>query len=78
METVKLCHGCGKPIGSDAPQGLCPACLMQAGMFETGPETATATPGFQPPSARELQSLFPALEILEPDSLTKRSQHGLA
>ena len=65
METVKLCHSCGKPIGSDAPQGLCPSCLMQAGMFETGPETAAATPGFQPPSTSELQALFPALEILE-------------
>ena len=78
METVKVCHSCGKPIGSDAPQGLCPACLMEAGLIETGPETAAATPGFQPPSARELQSLFPALEILELNSLMKRSQHALA
>jgi len=77
METVKLCHSCGRPIGSDAP-GPLPGLPHEAGLIETGPETATATPGFQPPSARELQSLFPALEILEPDSLTKRSQHGLA
>jgi hypothetical protein len=31
METDKTCPSCGKPIGPDAPQGLCPACLMKVG-----------------------------------------------
>jgi hypothetical protein len=33
METViNVCGRCGAKISSDAPQGVCPACLLEAGL----------------------------------------------
>ncbi|HWN96180.1 MAG TPA: protein kinase [Methylomirabilota bacterium] len=29
MKTIRLCPGCGAPLTSDAPGGLCPQCLLQ-------------------------------------------------
>jgi WD40 repeat protein len=34
MSATKTCPRCGKPLAEDAPQGLCPACLLQAGLSE--------------------------------------------
>lgn len=31
MTTVRLCKQCGAPLPVDAPEGLCPKCLMKAG-----------------------------------------------
>ena len=69
MDTNKTCPSCGKPIGSDAPQGLCPACLMKvgAGSFSVPADgTVAQTGGFEPPSIEDLARLFPQLEVLEP------------
>ena len=30
--TKRLCPQCGKEMAADAPQGLCPACLMKVGL----------------------------------------------
>jgi uncharacterized membrane protein/predicted Ser/Thr protein kinase len=49
------------------PLGLCPECLMKAGL-NTGADPVTgASPasGFVPPSVTDLAKLFPQLEILE-------------
>jgi len=67
MSTAKTCSGCGKVLPADAPQGICPECLMKAG-FET--ETAVVTPsakgpGFDPPLPADLGRHFPQLDILE-------------
>ena len=32
MTTAHVCPQCGKPLPSDGPQGLCPACLLQAAL----------------------------------------------
>ncbi len=70
MEFVNKCPRCGKALLADAPQGLCPACLMQAGI-PTGPQTegaggeAARKPGFTPPPPADLAPLFPQLDILE-------------
>jgi tRNA A-37 threonylcarbamoyl transferase component Bud32 len=32
MKTIQLCRQCGKPLPPDALLGLCPECLMKAGM----------------------------------------------
>jgi hypothetical protein len=57
METNKTCPGCGKPIGPEAPQGLCPACLMKVGAGSL-PAAATAATyqghRFEPPSVGDL------------------------
>ncbi|RBP47342.1 serine/threonine protein kinase [Roseimicrobium gellanilyticum] len=57
-----LCPKCGQPLPQDAPRGLCPACLMAAGM-ETEPLPASAMPA---PEPELLAKAFPHLEILEP------------
>jgi tRNA A-37 threonylcarbamoyl transferase component Bud32 len=55
MKTIKLCRECGKPLSPDALLGLCPECMMKAGLptssratiavapdaFVEGPETET-------------------------------------
>src|SRR6478752_5119588 len=32
MTTAQVCPQCGKPLPSDGPQGLCPACLLKAAL----------------------------------------------
>jgi tRNA A-37 threonylcarbamoyl transferase component Bud32 len=59
---ARRCPRCGTALPADAPEGLCPRCLLQGGLGgETGPE-----PGrFDVPSPEQLGGLFPQLEILE-------------
>src|ERR1700685_10305 len=70
MNAPRPCPSCGKPLEPNAPQGLCPACLLQAA-FPTGTQMAAggstaAKPGsFVPPKPEELGPAFPQLEILE-------------
>ncbi len=65
MDTMRVCPSCGKPVAADAPQGICPECLMKAGF---GSAVATK-PGddlhFEPPTLEALRQVFPQLEILE-------------
>ena len=74
MNESPRCPKCGIQLPADAPAGLCPKCLVQAG-FESQPVAASAEPGptkltppasgFVPPTVEELAPLFPQLEILE-------------
>lgn len=63
METTLFCSTCGKPLEASAPQGLCPACLMQ-GAFPTGTDSGGKGPRFTPPKTDDLAPKFPQLEIL--------------
>ena len=63
MDTTRACSHCGQPLAADAPQGLCPACLLQ-GAFPTGTDSGGAAPRFQPPTLAELAPKFPQLDIL--------------
>ncbi|HXB60191.1 MAG TPA: serine/threonine-protein kinase [Candidatus Acidoferrales bacterium] len=70
MDTQKHCSGCNKPLAPNAPQGLCPECLIKAGLgtgVDIGPETQAGRPKipFTPPKPEELAQQFPELEILE-------------
>ena len=67
---MRLCSGCQKPLPAEAPDGLCPACLMKAGLgtdvdlggdsqSEIGRRASVA------PSLEEVARLFPQLEVLE-------------
>ena len=66
------CTECGDALPTDAPQGLCPQCLMHLGL-PTGtsgdqsdiPTVTTPPAGFVPPDPTELAGQFPQLEILE-------------
>ncbi|MBM3859123.1 MAG: hypothetical protein FJ395_05670 [Verrucomicrobia bacterium] len=50
------------PWPAGALSGLCPACLLQQGSVDSGPEPAAK---FIPPTPSELSRFFPQLEILE-------------
>ena len=70
METKRICSFCGKTLAANAPEGLCPECLLKAGLgsdVDIGPDTeaGAARPRFVPPTVAELVPLFPQLEILE-------------
>jgi len=41
MNTMKICSGCQKPLEANAPDGLCPECLLKAGLgtgVDLGPD----------------------------------------
>ena len=58
------CPKCGGAIPAEAPQGLCPKCLL---MQASVPTEAGSIPGPRPlpPSKEALAAAFPQLEILE-------------
>jgi serine/threonine protein kinase len=66
IDPARVCPTCGKPVVADAPEGLCPECLIKAG-FETraGKEPVGGKSVFVPPSVGQLAKLFPQLEILQ-------------
>ena len=69
METKRICSICGKPLAASAPEGLCPECLLKAGLptgedIGSDTETGASRPRFVPPKPEELAALFPQLEIL--------------
>jgi len=46
MNVTKICPGYQRPLVADAPDGLCPACLMKAGLgtgVEFGPDSQSET-----------------------------------
>ncbi len=79
MAEERHCSECGGKLPADAPQGLCPKCLMKAGLESDAEADKTATPDdqsdvptnatppgrFVPPEPAELGKQFPQLEILE-------------
>ena len=71
----RKCERCGAPLAADAPEGLCPRCLMALNLA-----TQTEAPGAEPgpggtqrvapkpeaaPPLEEIARQFPQLEILE-------------
>ncbi len=63
MDTQMFCQDCGTPMAADAPQGMCPACLLKVAMA-TGTVAGEEPKRFTPPTVEELQAKFPQLEIL--------------
>jgi serine/threonine protein kinase len=63
-QAPRKCPKCGSILKPDAPEGLCPACLLQHGIATEG-GAPPGTPAFTPPPLLELAKLFPQLEILE-------------
>src|SRR5215472_1413312 len=62
-EAINSCPKCNAPIPSEAPQGLCPKCLLAAASVATEPgqtPEASTLPTLETVAAR-----FPQLEILE-------------
>jgi serine/threonine protein kinase len=73
MTEARLCPRCGAGLRADAPEGLCPKCLLEQAIQPPSispmdPEsegTAAFAHEFVPPAPAELAKHFPQLEILE-------------
>src|SRR5688500_229934 len=75
MSLPNRCPECGAELPSEALGGLCPKCLLAAGLESraepgdaVGGSGAPTTPhsvGFTPPDAASLAAHFPHLESLE-------------
>lgn len=63
MDAKASCHQCGAPLPAEAPEGLCPKCLLQAGLGTASDSRPAA--GFTPPDVHQVAQLFPHLEIIE-------------
>src|SRR5882724_10597887 len=61
---AKSCPKCGGPIPVEAPQGLCPKCLLLQASIPTEAGKGAASTSY-PPTHEELVAAFPQLEILE-------------
>lgn len=60
------CRQCGTPLPPDAPQGLCPACLLKVGIGSQISEPGTPVKPHAPaPAAAEIAKFFPQFEIIE-------------
>jgi hypothetical protein len=50
MPEMRFCNRCGNPLPSDAPEGICPACTLRAGLEpDTRPMPEGSSRGFQTP-----------------------------
>ena len=71
MDTQPLCKSCGAPVTPEAPEGLCPRCLLKAAFptqagAQPSHESGHAGKGPVPlPDPTQLAEWFPQLEILE-------------
>jgi len=69
MNQTATCPRCQSPLAADAPEGLCPACLMAGGLASASPSgSAMTTPWTDEKRAAaiaELATYFPQLEIIE-------------
>src|SRR5207237_10396085 len=66
MKTIRMCGDCGAPLAPEVHEGLCPKCLMQAGV---GSDTASAQENSRKkqtdaPTPEVLSKDFPQLEII--------------
>ena len=55
------CQQCGQAIPAEAPEALCPACLLEQGKSSSTTASSQTDP---PATPEELKPLFPQLEIL--------------
>src|SRR5206468_12090674 len=61
---AKFCPKCGGPIPVEAPQGLCPKCLLLQASIPTDAGKGASSQS-APPTHEEPVAAFPQLEILE-------------
>lgn len=64
-DSQNSCPRCGAELPTEAPQGLCPKCLLAQASFPTEAGVATQHTRPLPPPRDALAQAFPQLEILE-------------
>src|SRR5262249_42738566 len=57
----RTCPTCGATLPGDAPESLCPRCLLRVALE---PSPSPRGGGFTPPAVKELAPHFPQLEII--------------
>ena len=66
MNDSTKCPQCGKPVARKELMGLCPDCMLKAGLGSMADATVSVHHGsFVPPTVAELAGKFPQLDILE-------------
>ena len=69
MTAENKCPHCGKPVPATALGGICPECMLKAGLADTGEVgpggAVVAKPSRPAPPVEEIAPHFPQLEILE-------------
>ena len=72
MSATEVCPQCQQPLPANAPGGICPACLLQAGLepvtgANVGHSTAETSGyrGFSVPSIESMNAQIPQLEFIE-------------
>ena len=74
MADLQHCPQCGVALDTDAPQGMCPECLLKQAMARPNPApgaapevaaTAAKSTGFTAPTPEEIAPHFPKMEVLE-------------
>lgn len=64
--TSATCNTCGEPVPDDAPQGLCPKCVLKLVASSADSFTRNGTFfRFQPPDLDAVRDAFPQLEIID-------------
>ena len=66
MDGLDCCRGCGEKRPADAPSGLCPACLLKAGLLGEGSQLPDVTITFGPASSSVLASFGEAFGNIPP------------
>src|SRR5688572_28255026 len=64
MDTKQICKECGAPLAADAPQGLCPNCLMKVAMGSEAGIPRGSSERKPAPLPEEVGKHFPQFEIL--------------
>ncbi|HWH69483.1 MAG TPA: protein kinase, partial [Candidatus Sulfotelmatobacter sp.] len=70
MKTQRICKECGSPLSPEAPEGLCPKCLLKVALgtqagTQPGNDPAPGAAANPLPDPAKLAEYFPQLEILE-------------
>src|SRR5580765_6064436 len=65
MSEERTCPHCGKPVPPTAPGGVCPECMLKAGLVAETEGPAGFTESNPPPQPSEIAALFPQLQILD-------------
>lgn len=65
MAVENLCPHCGKSLPTSVLGGICPECMLKAGLLQTEAGNAPGGSKIEPPRPEEIAPLFPQLELLE-------------
>lgn len=66
MNNLTPCPQCGNPTARKELMGLCPACMLKAGLGSLADDTAAGHAArFVPPGVTEIANKFPHLDIIE-------------